>query len=795
MPFVEVEPASGGDLEETLAEAVRIHLRADVPLAVLLSGGLDSSLIAALAAAEDGAALHTFTVGFGDPEFDELEPSRVVARALGTEHHEVEVRAEVTADLPEIVRRLEEPLADPSAIPLWYVCRAAAAEVKVALAGEGGDEVFGGYARYNWDRHAARIARVLPTRALSRSLEALIGGRAARGGRRSLSRRSLKLLRHAALPEAERYASWFALLSDEAKAGLVGTSVKPASRVFAKQLAAAPAGLTHLGRLQYADLRTMLACDLLLKADRMSMAHSLELRVPLLDQEVVAAGLGLPDRAKVRGVETKLALRSLVEKRLPAEIARRPKQGFEVPIDRWLREELRPLAQELLAPERLERRGLVDPAAAQALLAAHLRRHGAGRAAALRADGARAVARAGGRPRARGGRRVIVVLVLFWGSLAALAWTHVALSRSPPRSPRASARGASAATTRYVPTVSVIVAAYNEEAVIERRLENLLALDYPAEQARDRRRLRRLERPHGRARRGFAARGVSSSAARAAARSPRRTTRCAQTSGDVVAFSDANATWAPDALRKLVAQLRRPGRRLRLRAAAARAGGRRRTARASTGATSCGCAAASRGSARSPAATARSTPCAARDYVEVDPRFGHDLSLPYLMVQRGRRAVYEPEALAFEKPTPTNEDEYRRKVRMFEHCWLIVAAGRMLRRPAARLRRSSSSRTGISATRAALLHLVLLATSDRPRRRRRGLDLRRRARRPARPARRPRCVGVGIARYYVLVTLGDGRRALELPPARRARDLGDGGGDALNRALDVALAGLGARGR
>ena len=372
LPYVEIEPASGVDLEETLAEAVRIHLRADVPLAVLLSGGLDSSLIAALAAAEDGAALHTFTVGFGDPEFDELEPSRVVAQALGSEHHEVEVRADVTADLPEIVRRLEEPLADPSAIPLWYVCRAAAAEVKVALAGEGGDEVFGGYARYNWDRHAARIARVLPTRSLSRSLEALFGDRAARGGRRSLTRRSLKLMRHAALPEAERYASWFALLSDEAKAGLVGTDVKPASRAFAKQLAAAPDGLTHLGRLQYADLRTMLACDLLLKADRMSMAHSLELRVPLLDNEVVAAGLGLPDRAKVRGVETKRALRSLVEKRLPPEIARRPKQGFEVPIDRWLREELRPLAQELLAPERLERRGLVDPAAAQALLSAHL---------------------------------------------------------------------------------------------------------------------------------------------------------------------------------------------------------------------------------------------------------------------------------------------------------------------------------------------------------------------------------------------------------------------------------------
>src|SRR5205807_1330400 len=151
-PFVAVEPRAVADLEATLAEAVRIHLRSDVPLAVLLSGGLDSSLIASLAAAEQGT-LHTFTVGFGEAEFDELEHARTVARAIGSEHHEVAVRPDAAADLPAIVRRLEEPLADPSAIPLYYLCRAAASEVKVALAGEGGDEVFGGYSRYAWDRY------------------------------------------------------------------------------------------------------------------------------------------------------------------------------------------------------------------------------------------------------------------------------------------------------------------------------------------------------------------------------------------------------------------------------------------------------------------------------------------------------------------------------------------------------------------------------------------------------------------------------------------------------------------
>jgi asparagine synthase (glutamine-hydrolysing) len=141
--------------------------------------------------------------------------------------------------------------------------------------------------------------------------------------------------------------------------------------VYAAALAAAPQGLSALGRLQAADLRTMLAKDLLLKADRMSMAHSLELRVPLLDNEVVAAGLGLADRRKVRGVKTKVALRELVAQRLPEPIARRPKQGFEVPIDRWLRTELAPLARDLLSRERVAKRGLFDPNAVQRLLARH----------------------------------------------------------------------------------------------------------------------------------------------------------------------------------------------------------------------------------------------------------------------------------------------------------------------------------------------------------------------------------------------------------------------------------------
>ena len=340
-------------VEATLVEAVHLHLRSDVPLAVLLSGGLDSSLIAALAAAELEEPLRTFTVGFPDSGLDERRHARAVAAAVGSRHEELLVETAIADDLPEIAARLEQPLADPAAIPLWYLCRAVAGEVKVALAGDGGDEVFGGYSRYAWDSRAARLGRLLPAAALARLLGRLPHG----SGRKNLARRAVKLLRHAEKPEAQRYFSWFSLVDDNA-----------AAVVFERLFAAAPQGLTALGRLQYVDLCSMLTDNLLLKADKLSMAHSLELRVPFLDHRVVEAGLGLPDRQKVRGVRTKVAIRSLVSERLSQAIARRPKQGFDPPIGRWLRGELRDLAGDSLSG--LD--DLVDVPAARRMLDRHV---------------------------------------------------------------------------------------------------------------------------------------------------------------------------------------------------------------------------------------------------------------------------------------------------------------------------------------------------------------------------------------------------------------------------------------
>jgi asparagine synthase (glutamine-hydrolysing) len=330
-PYWRAEPVvvtSCNLLEETLSEAVRLHLRSDVPLAVLLSGGLDSSLIASLAAQEVDEPLRTFTVGFADSTYDERGPAREVARAIGSVHEELEVETRVAEDLPEIAARLEQPLADPAAIPLWYLCGAVASEVKVALAGDGGDEVFGGYSRYAWDPVAARLRALGP---LGRLIPE-------RGGRKSVVRRASKLLRNAAKPEASRYLSWFALMDGDARA-----------HVFERLFADAPVQLSPRGRLQWVDLHSFVPDDLLLKADKLSMAWSLELRVPLLDHRVVEAGLALFDRQKVRGVRTKVAIRRLVEERLGASIARRPKQGFDPPVERWLEGELRDLAGDAIA--------------------------------------------------------------------------------------------------------------------------------------------------------------------------------------------------------------------------------------------------------------------------------------------------------------------------------------------------------------------------------------------------------------------------------------------------------------
>ncbi len=338
---------------------------------------------------------------------------------------------------------------------------------------------------------------------------------------------------------------------------------------------------------------------------------------------------------------------------------------------------------------------------------------------------------------------MIAAVVLFWASLAALAWTHALYPVTVTLAARVRTRRV-ALDDAYLPSVAVIVTAYNEESAIERRLENLRALDYPSEL---------LELVVTSDASTDRTEELAEAAGATVIRNPRGGKVAAQdaavraTQADVVAFSDANATWAPDALRKLVRNLADPAvayvcGRLRLEApdGSNKEGVYWRYELVTRAAESLlGSVTAGNGSIY---ALRRS------DYVEVDPRFGHDLSLPYLMVQRGRRAVYEPEALAFERPTPTNESEYRRKVRMFEHSWLIVLRGRMLRgqRPGYLVALLSHRHLRYAS---GVLHLILLGSTLALFKDgviyaiALGLQLGLLA---------AALVGVGIARYYVLIT-------------------------------------------
>jgi cellulose synthase/poly-beta-1,6-N-acetylglucosamine synthase-like glycosyltransferase len=338
---------------------------------------------------------------------------------------------------------------------------------------------------------------------------------------------------------------------------------------------------------------------------------------------------------------------------------------------------------------------------------------------------------------------VIAAVVLFWASLAALAWTHALYPLTVALVARLRTRRI-ALDDAYLPSVAVIVTAYNEESAIEQRLENLRALDYPPERVEllvtsdaSTDRTEELAEAAG-ARVLRNPRGGKVAAQDAAVRS---------TEADVVAFSDANATWAPDALRKLVRNFADPAvayvcGRLRLEApdGSNKEGVYWRYELVTRD-----------GESRLGSVTAGNGAIYAlrrSEYVEVDPRFGHDLALPYLMVQRRRRAVYEPEALAFERPTPTNESEYRRKVRMFEHSWLIVLRGKMLRgqRPGYWLALVSHRHLRYAS---GLLHLILLGSSIALLGHGvvyavfLGLQL---------GVLAAALVGVGIARYYVLIT-------------------------------------------
>jgi asparagine synthase (glutamine-hydrolysing) len=354
------------ELRARLRDSVRAHLVSDVPVGILLSGGIDSSALAALAAEESSEPLRTFSIGFEERSFDELGDARLVAERYGTNHRELVLRPDAARLLPALAEAFDEPFADSSALPTYLVSQLAAEDVKVALSGEGGDELFGGYYTYVADLlalragGAARIARPLVERLPSSSARA------------SFDYKAKRFVRAAHLPPLERHHAWKEIFSPEARAELTGRrqGFDPVDLYRARFVETEGAEL--LARLQDVDLGLYLVDDLLVKTDRASMAHSLEARVPYLDPIVTNLALALPTRHRVRGLRKKVLLRKAVAPLLPKQIVRGKKRGFSIPAAAWLRGELEPFARETLAPERLRRQGFFRPEAVARLIDRHV---------------------------------------------------------------------------------------------------------------------------------------------------------------------------------------------------------------------------------------------------------------------------------------------------------------------------------------------------------------------------------------------------------------------------------------
>ena len=325
----------------TVGEAVRKRLVADVPLGALLSGGIDSSIVVALMAQASSQPIRTFTVGFPDVRYDERAYARAVASRYGTVHEEVEIEEDVASTLPRLAATFDEPLGDEAAFPTFLIAEQARRHVTVALAGDGGDESFAGYERYI----AHRLAERIPARVAQGGAAALRLLPPTRREPRSSLFRTARFLDVASAPAGQRYARLMEVFPVELRRELWSDTR------LAQAVRLEPAGPAVTG-LQLLDIETYLPGDLLLKADLASMAHSLELRSPFLDHEVVALGLALPDSLKTRGREGKVALRRAFAADLPPEVAGRGKSGFGVPLERWFRSDLREAAHDLLSSDR-----------------------------------------------------------------------------------------------------------------------------------------------------------------------------------------------------------------------------------------------------------------------------------------------------------------------------------------------------------------------------------------------------------------------------------------------------------
>jgi asparagine synthase (glutamine-hydrolysing) len=372
LPAEETFAGSEAEAEECLHarldDAVKGHLVADVPVGAFLSGGIDSSLVVALAS-RHSSGLKTFSIGFEESAFNELPYARTMARHCGTDHHEFIVKPDGAAIVDDLIRHFDEPFADASAIPTWYVSQMARRHVTVVLSGDGGDELFGGYERYVPSARVAAVDRYLPP--AIRRAAGLVGGGLPYGTR------GKNFLQHIGRSDHGRYLDEISFFTAEEKAGLLSSSVREQLDAATPEAAidrhfARYRGLPWPSQMMRFDAETYLPEDVLTKVDRMSMAHSIESRVPLLDNEVIDVAMSFPSDLKIANGRQKHVLKRVAERLLPAEVIARPKQGFAVPLGLWFRGALRELFGDTLLSTASLQRGYFERRFVERLVGEHL---------------------------------------------------------------------------------------------------------------------------------------------------------------------------------------------------------------------------------------------------------------------------------------------------------------------------------------------------------------------------------------------------------------------------------------
>ncbi len=353
------------ELRDLLSDAVRMRLVSDVPLGVLLSGGIDSSTVAAFAVRHATEKVKTFSIGFEEDSFDESRYARKVAHHLGTEHYEATLSVDTAADLiTDIGKWLDEPLSDGSLIPTFMLASFVHHHVTVALGGDGGDELFAGYPMYYGHKVAAAYGAI-PRFLRSGLIEPVVRRLPVSTKNLSFEYRAKRFVRSAAHDPITRHHSWFGSFSVDEQEALLTDDVKDNSKsdiyLAARNLLELCNAGDEIEQMQFLDLNFYLAEDILTKVDRASMAVSLETRAPFLDPRVGQFAASLPLRFKLRGTKGKYILKKALSGLLPHDILHRSKKGFGIPIAEWLKGRLNPMMHDLLAPERLKPQGLFEP--------------------------------------------------------------------------------------------------------------------------------------------------------------------------------------------------------------------------------------------------------------------------------------------------------------------------------------------------------------------------------------------------------------------------------------------------